>query len=84
MDLVRVHAPLDQLERRPLLEPSVRPLGEIHRAHAAAPQLPQHAVRADAHPLERGAPLVRLDQRGGKGGGRCVEKTRHPAALLLH
>src|SRR5688572_19332910 len=52
-DRLGVHAALEDLQRHPLLEGVVAPDREIHRAHAAAAQLSDQAVRADAAALNR-------------------------------
>ena len=45
--LVRIHAPLDQLDRDPLAEAAVRALGQVDGAHAAPAELADHAVGTD-------------------------------------
>ncbi len=47
LDLIRIHAALDELEGDLLLELSVRPFGQPHRPHAAPTQLLDQAVRSD-------------------------------------
>ncbi len=45
--LLRVRASAQQLDRDEAPELPVVALGEVHDAHAAAAELPVHAVRAD-------------------------------------
>ena len=52
-DRPRRGAPSDELEGNPLLELSIRPLGEEDGAHPATAQRPQDAVRPDALALGR-------------------------------
>ena len=51
--LVRIHTPLDQLDRNALAEAAVRPLGQVDGAHAAPAELADHAVRADPSSHDR-------------------------------
>ena len=77
VDLLGIHAALDELESDLLLELAVGPLGQVDRAHAAAGQLTEHPVGPDADSLERGAAVLRLEQGGGKHGGGRFEKILH-------
>jgi hypothetical protein len=52
-DGCRVHAALDQLDGDLLVKLPVRAFGQVHRAHAAAPDLSNNPIRAD-HGAGRG------------------------------
>ena len=70
-----VEAGAQQLERDLLLERAVGALGEEHARHAAAADLANDAIRADAPALELLRRVARLgDQRGGRHGRRRFEK----------
>ncbi len=70
-----------QLQCDALAELRVVALGEVHRAHAAAAQLAQDAVRPDPLGRQRGlAELVRGEQAGRELGGW----PRKEALRLLH
>ncbi len=46
-NMVRIHASLDQFDRDSLVEPAVRPLGQVDGAHSTPAQLADQAVRTD-------------------------------------
>ena len=79
-DLVGVEAPLEHLERGPLLELSVGALRQVHHTHPAAADLAQQPPRADAaalHPLRRRlllhVPPDPSQDPGGVGPSRTVQ-----------
>ena len=51
-DRVGVHAALEHLERHALLKRVVAAHGQVDRAHAAAPQLPDEAIGPDPHAVD--------------------------------
>src|SRR5690606_39814328 len=65
--LVGVHPALDELEGDLLLEGAVGALGEVDRAHPAAPQLAHDPVRPDGR-AQRG--VLRLVREIGRAAGR--------------
>ena len=71
-DDVGVEPPLEQLERDALVERPVGPLGEVHDAHPAAPDLAHDPVRPDA--AARGV-VGAVVEAGGEGGAEGDEAT---------
>ena len=70
--LVGVHPALDQLDRDPLLEDLVRPLGQVDRSHSAAADFFDDPVRAEP-PDRRGLLAPGVQQRDGEGGDRVAQ-----------
>ena len=76
IDLVGVHPALDELERDALLELAVRPLRQIHGAHATAPELPDNAIWANenaGHQLRVLVGVAHQERRGELRRGRFQE-----------